>query len=115
MSYSKSKNTHLIKSGALGADITSEEISTEFMDKINIHVAWSGGSSPVGSLIIQGTVDKGANWHDVGVTEPTITGTSGKGFVIVSSDATCWTKMRVFWDRTSGSGVLQCWTHTKNI
>jgi len=114
MSYSKFINTHLIKDGDLSADITSEEISTENIDKLNVHVAWTG-TSPVGSLIFQGTVDKGTTWHDIGVTEPTITGASGAEFLIVDSADMCWTNMRVFWDFTSGVGTVQCWIHAKNI
>ncbi len=110
---SRTLTTQIITDGDLSADITSDTIKAQSLDKVNFFVSWTG-SSPSGSLIVQGTVD-GSNWEDVGVTEPTISGASGTGFVIVGSDKTCWKEMRLFWDFTSGTGTVQAWVHAKDI
>ena len=111
MASSKFLTHHIIVDGNLGADITSDEIKSENLDKLNVFVSWTG-SSPVGSLIVQGSVD-GSTWSDIGVTEPTITGASGSGFVICDSSKVCWKRMRLFWDFTSGTGTVQAWIHAQ--
>ena len=107
-------NSQIITDGDLSGNITSPAIKSQLLDKLNVFVSWSNGSTPSGSLIIEGTVD-GENWEDVGVTEPTISGASGTGFVIVDTAQMCWANMRVRWAFTSGSGTLQCWIHGKNL
>lgn len=103
----------VITDGDMSGAITSSELKSESLDKVNVHIAWAGVTGTGSSITVEGTVD-GSIWHDVGVTEPTISGASGNGFVIVTENLMCWKSIRVSYAAGSVSaGTLQCWIHAK--
>ena len=102
----------LINASAMGADVTSEAFESVAYFGLAFQYKVSSGSSPTGSLIIQMSNDK-VNWVNV----PTDTSNAVNPVAITADVDGFWRYlsivpqkwMRVFYDRTSGTGTLDVW------
>lgn len=100
----------------MGADITSVESNTQFLDYALLQLEWTG-TSPVGVFNVEflkleaerNTATGVDIWEacDFGGTIGTdipISGSSGSHQIILQE--ICFPRLRCFYDRTSGSGSL---------
>lgn len=112
------KNTHLHTmkdsiSGAseldLSADATSQATNVQFSDNIGIQLVWTG-SSPSGEVLIQSSNDydpikNTGTWTNLDFGVPIlITGNSGNHIININLVPFAW--IRLFYDRTSGTGTM---------
>lgn len=106
------KPYHLLTDGDMSADVTSSAVNVTYTDNIGIQLSWTG-SSPVGNFYVQGTID-GSTWTalDFG-TIPTAGGAAGDH--LLNMNNLPYEQIRVFYDRTSGSGTLQAWVMAKTV
>jgi hypothetical protein len=100
------KNHHIIVNGDMSASIDSEVIDSTSLDHLVIEVIWSAGTSPTGSVTLQGSVT-GENWASIG-SAVTVSGASGSGFnrTTFNEPVYPFPLTRVRWNRTGGSGTL---------
>lgn len=115
------KPYNVITDGSMAADITSEPTILELISGASYTVEWSG-TSPVGDLILQGSNDYALNpngsvkdsgtWVTMYVSinggspagSMPISGNTGTGLIEI--DRTNVYAIRLFFDRTSGTGTL---------
>ena len=104
---------------SMAADITSAPTLLQSLTMVNYQVAWTG-STPVGTLAVQASNDytvnpeggvTGGTWINVpldlagvSVTSIPITGNTGNGMIDIDGIAAG--AIRLFYDRTSGTGTL---------
>ena len=102
----------LVNAQSMAADITSAAFESIAYFGLAVQYKVSSGSSPSGSLIIQMSNDK-ANWVNV----PTDAVKAVNPFTVTANVDGFWLYqdiipykwVRVFYDRTSGSGTLDVW------
>jgi hypothetical protein len=101
----------LVDAESMGADITSNSVDVKYSDNIGVQLVWTG--SPVGNFYVQGTID-GSTWTalDFG-TIPTSGGAAGDH--LLNMNNLPYQKIRVFFDRTSGTGSLTAWVMAKTV
>jgi hypothetical protein len=104
----------------MSADITSQVIVLQSLSGASYSLSWSG-SSPVGDVIVEGSndysIDAQGNVSNAGtwiplelnyggqaVTAIPLSGNTGKGLIDITK--TMIYAIRVFYDRTSGTGTL---------
>lgn len=103
------KNTHnwaIIDSEDMSADITSDSTDVTNTDNIGIIVSWTG-TSPVGELFVQVSNDNGTptTWVNLDFGAAiNISGNSGSHDISINQLP--YSKLRLFYNRTSGSGSL---------
>lgn len=104
---------------SMAADITSAATLLQSLTMVNYALSWTG-TSPVGTVAVQASNDclvsseggvSGGTWNDlpldlngVTVTSIPLTGNTGKGMIDV--DGLGAYAVRLFYDRTSGTGDL---------
>lgn len=89
----------IIKSGVGTADITTSAIS--FSLSYGFSVQWNiSGTSPSGSAQVQASND-GVNWVAVSTIAVSVSGS-----FFDNKDAIYYKHLRLFWDFTSGSGIV---------
>jgi hypothetical protein len=89
---------------AVTGAFNTSAVDASGLSLITAQYIWSSGSSPSGSVNIEGSLD-GTNWSALG-TSVTVTGTSGVGLVAVASKAVKYA--RVAYSHISG-------THTAKV
>jgi len=104
------KNHHIIQATTMGASVNSAPIDGSSLSHIVIEAVWSAGTSPVGTVALQGSVT-GTNWIDIG-TPVSVSGASGFGFNQTAS-ASAYGHIRVRFTRTSGTGTLNVYLSAK--
>lgn len=92
----------------MGADITTDVTNVQFSDNLGIQVSWTG-TAPVGEIFIQTSNDYTAlnagTWSDLDFGVPiTVTGNSGNH--VISINQVPFVAIRLFYDRTSGTGTM---------
>jgi hypothetical protein len=96
-------NNSVVSNGDMSADITSSVVDVSEIKSIAVQASWSG-SSPVGTLHIQASLDN--------VTYTNLTAGSSisgnTGSVVVNYPDYAFKYVRLFYDVTSGTGTLQC-------
>lgn len=103
----------VVLDGDMSDDITSDITILTNLSMISYDISWTG-TSPIGTISAQvsnsysknadgSTRDEG-NWTTLPGTSAAITGNSGSGFMEI--DAAGAYAIRLFYDRTSGVGVL---------
>jgi hypothetical protein len=102
------KNSVIINAQAMTGNITSEVENTNNINRFSIHVFWSGGGTPIGSLILQASND-GSNFVDVETN--TVTGNSGGIMYNVEGPSYSW--VRVKYSFTSGSATMSAIFNSK--
>lgn len=90
-------------SGSMGADITSNYADVGWFAWLAIQIVWSAGSSPLGTVYVQGSND-GTNFENITGLSFSLSGDSGS-HMFEDPDAG-YRYVRVFYDRTSGDGTL---------
>lgn len=91
--------------------VVSSSFDVEHTPLICIEAAWSAGSTPVGTLQLQGSVS-GVNWFNVGSTVA-VSGNTGAAQV---TDANAgYLYARVLYTKTSGSGTLVAYAEAKGF
>ena len=93
----------IVTAGDLGADLTTDAISVEHLLHGAIHAVISGGASPAGSLIVQGSVD-GTNFVTMGSAYTVAISADGDTLIQFANIGV--KKIRLFYDRTSGDGAM---------
>jgi hypothetical protein len=95
----------VIDAESMGADVTSSEIAVENLDFIAFEATWSGGSTPVGELTVQGQVS--TQWATLDVTSQDVSGASGARILQAKAGTLDGVKaVRLRYARTSGTGTL---------
>lgn len=105
----------VITDGDMSGDITSAVTIIDNKSMVAYGISWSG-SSPSGTLIVQVSNDYSQNadgserdagtWTDLTLdVTPTVSGNTGAGFIDLGATAAY--AIRLFYDRTSGTGTLQ--------
>ena len=101
----------VITSGNMSADITSEVTIIDNKTILSYQLTWSG-TSPVGVAIVQvsndysedasGNVKNSGTWSDL--TSSAVSGNTGTGFFDIALTGAY--AIRLFYDKTSGTGTL---------
>jgi hypothetical protein len=101
----------LVDAVSMGADVTSASVDVKYSDNIGVQLVFTG--TPTGNFYVQGTID-GDTWTalDFG-TIPTATGADGDH--LLNMNNLPYQKIRIFYDRTSGSGSLTVWVMAKTL
>ena len=101
----------LIDNSSLSSNFEGNEIDVSEADYGSIHIEWSG-VSPVGEIIVEAKSGEDDTYSQVDMGGPvTITGTSGDHQLIFNSLP--FTKLKLRYSRTSGSGNLTAIIVTK--
>lgn len=117
----------VITAGAMAADITSLPTLLPQLTKGSYEVTWTGGSTPIGLLSLEGSdsyslnpdgsVRNAGTWTTMpvtvnGVVTSTIAVSGNSGSILID-----WTTglnaIRVFYDATSGSGTMTALINAK--
>ncbi len=123
------KNTLLtykiISAAALGtASTTSAVTGIQFMDNIAMQFIWSAGSTPIGTIAIQvsldyaqdsqGVVTNSGTWTALTISPSlAISGNSGSLYVDLNQLGAPW--VRAVYTKTSGTGTLNAYIAGKEI
>lgn len=103
----KNMTDKIIDAGTGTADIISEEIDFRFNYGYAVQFTVAG-TTPVGSAQVQGSID-GVTWNAISTIA-----VSAAGSVFDQKDAVYYPRLRLFWDFTSGTGiVVNAWLSTK--
>jgi hypothetical protein len=94
-------NDLIISDQSMGGDVTSTVVDISEAGTIAVQAVWSAGSTPIGSAILQASLDD-VTYTDV--SSSAVTGNSGS--ILFNLDEPGYRYLRLFYDRTSGSGTL---------
>ena len=97
-----------IESGDLSADFTSTPVEILYVDRVGIELVWTG--TPTGPFEVQ-VSNGGTVWNTIN-NSVAGAGSADNGFVDVETTAKF---IRVFFDRTSGTGTLSAHLVAKSI
>lgn len=102
MSHRAQNHDLWIEGGDLGADLTSDVLDTRDYSQLAVQITFTG--TPVGEFVFQGSVD-GSTWVDIELS-PAPEATGAAGGILVEFTALTLPFMRLFYDRTSGTGSV---------
>lgn len=91
---------HIIVDGDMSTDLTSPTQHIQDMMIAAVQYVYTGAGSPTGNIILQLSAD-GITWFDFDSKAISAAGTYYKETGLIAMPYA-----RVFWDRTSGTGVL---------
>lgn len=105
----------VITNGDMSDSLTSEVTIIQKLSMISYDIAWTAGSTPVGTITVQisntysqnadGTVKNAGTWTTITLsTTVDVSGNSGNAFIDI--EATAGYAMRVIYTCASGSGTL---------
>jgi hypothetical protein len=101
----------LVNAESMGADVTSSSFDITYTDNIGIQLIFTG--TPTGNFYVQGTIDE-SNWSNLSFdATPTAAGAGDTHLLNISLAP--YKKLRVFYDRTSGTGSLTVYVMAKSI
>lgn len=104
----------LIDAEAMDGNITSEVVNVQNMDIASIHLAWSAGSTPVGTVTVQARNGASDTWYDLDFGSAiSVSGNSGDHQIILSEMP--FTDIKVTYTRSSGDGTLNGYITAKQI
>ena len=111
----------IISAGSMGGDITGPATNIQFIDNIAIQLNWTGNA--VGDFKIQGSSDhqevngvvtNEGNWVDISLSPaPAAAGSTDQ--ILINMTQLAFPFIRVFFDRSSGTGSLDAWISGKAI
>jgi hypothetical protein len=105
------KPHHLLVDGDMSGDLTSDPVDVTYSDNVGMQLIFSG--SPTGVFYVQGTID-GSNWSNLSFdTTPTAAGSADTHLLNMTQIP--YRKVRLFYDRTSGTGTLNVHVMAKTI
>lgn len=98
------KSFNMFNAASLAADATSEITDVINLDKASIHITWTG-TSPVGDILVQARNGELDAWYqlDFGSTI-SVSGNTGEHQLVFNELP--FTHIRLFYDRTSGTGSI---------
>ena len=97
----------VITAGDTSGDLTSDVVDIAAYRHLSIQASWTGTTD--GNLQLQVSND-GLSWFDQGT--PVATG-GAPGVAMITEQFAPWAKMRLFFDRTSGTGLMNAFATTK--
>lgn len=100
-------------SGDMSADITGPVTVLDRMDQVCIQIDWTS-SDAIGVISIQGSVN-GVDFYDLTFDDPIAQPASNDGGYLVNLALIPFTYLRVFYDRTSGSGDMNVYISCKGV
>ena len=105
------KPKHLVIAGSMSGDITSDPVDVLYSDNVGVQLVFTG--TPTGNFYVQGTID-GSTWTalDFG-TIPTAAGAAGDH--LLNMNNLPYQQIRVFYDRSSGTGTLDVYVMAKTV
>lgn len=102
----------LISGGDMSGNITSSAFSIRYSDNVGVQFIWASGSSPVGIVQVQGTID-GSNWSDLLTSAGSVSGNSGS--FLINLNQVPYDQIRIVYTRTSGSATATGYVMSKQI
>lgn len=102
---------HLVVDGDMAADVTSSSLQLKQHWGACVSCVVSAGAAPVGVLYVQASVDD-VNYANMTGMNQAVAADGTFIFDIVNTNAQY---IRVFYDRTSGDGVLNVKTYAKGF
>jgi len=112
----------LVQAGDMSADITSPATNIQFLDNVSLQANFTG-TAPVGTFYIQGSLDHvevngdvkvAGNWVNLPmIPVPTAAGSDDSIVFDLNQLPFAW--VRLFYDRTSGTGTLNAFISGKEI
>ena len=100
--------TQITTNGSLGANFTSDTISTGRNDLVGIQIIFSG-SSPTGTFTLQASID-GSTWTTISGSSIAV---SADGDVFYSISDMTYPYVRVNYVRTSGTATVNIYTYKR--
>ena len=103
---------HVIVAGDMSGDVTqATPTNIQYADNVSVQLNFTG--TPTGTFEIQGSLDQ-SNWVPlVFSTSPVASGASGQ--ILLDMNQLSFPYIRVFYDRTSGSGTLDAYISWKEV
>lgn len=113
-----------ITAQSMGANITSAVTDISYLDNVGIELVWSAGSSPVGLISVEGSIDyfqdnlgnvvRTGNWTALTLSpSPAVSGNTGT--ILLDMNQLSFPFIRVKYTRTSGSGTLNGYICGKQV
>lgn len=111
-----------VTSGDMSGDITSAVTNIQFLDNVGIQLNFAG--TPTGNFFVQisadyeqdaqGNVVNAGNWISLTLSpSPVASGSADNIYIDITQISAPW--IRVFYDRTSGTGTLNAFITAKMI
>ncbi len=97
------KTFEMFDSTSLGADATSSVVNVINQDKASIHVSWTG-TSPIGVILVQARNGENDSWYTLDFPSIGVSGNTGDLQILFNELP--FTDIRLFYDRTSGTGSI---------
>lgn len=103
-------NDLVIENGDLSGNITSSVKEIKSIRSFAVQFYWSGASSPVGEVYIEGSND---NENFTQIVDSLLPVSGNDGSCLINVELPAYAYVRVQYDRTSGSGNASCRIHGK--
>lgn len=107
-SFKSFASKKFVTDASMGADVTSAPIVVSAKSGYAVQAVYTG--SPVGTLTLEGSVD-GSNWQTIDGSSTAISSASNTLYNVSYSQ---YSYFRLFFDYTSGSGVLNAFHNLKD-
>jgi len=106
------KPFQVVTDGNMSGDVTSLPTDIESVDAVGYQVVFTG--TAVGDFEVHGSIN-GTNWEalDLGSPSPEAAGVGGS--FVISLSLIPYSKLRLKFVRTSGSGTLNAWVMAKRL
>lgn len=113
------KSFQNITAQSMGADITSVATDVSFLDNIGVFVKWASANA-VGVISVQGSINWDphlaiGDWEDLTFDPALAQPTSDSNTYLININQFPYPWIRVFYDRTSGTGTLDTWICSKSV
>lgn len=95
----------IIDAATIDEDVSSAAINVLQLDAVSVQFVWSAGTSPVGTVQVQGRID-GLTWENLLPVALNVSGASGSHFVAL--DTLLVEEIRVVYDFGSGTATANC-------
>ncbi len=105
------KPYHLLVDGDMSSDVTSDSVDVTYSDNVGLQLIFTG--TPTGNFYVQGTIDE-SNWSNLAF-DATPTAAGAADTHLLNMSLIPYKKIRLFYDRTSGSGTLNVYVMAKTI
>lgn len=115
------KSAKIIDAQSMGASVTSSPTQIQFLDNVCYQVIWSAGSTPVGTLSVEVSVNYDpqvnpdtSTWTALTLpVTPSVSGNSGSFILDLNQLSMPWVRLKYV--RSSGSGTLNAYISAKEV